>query len=311
GSRINITFGKEITKKGSTFTIRRFRSDPITIVDLIHFRTLTSELAAYLWYCIEKGMTMLIAGGTASGKTVLLNALASLIPLNNKIVSIEDTAELNLPHENWIQSVSRQSFVGQVNNEITLFDLLRAALRQRPDVIIVGETRGNEAYTLFQAMATGHGGLSTVHGDSVDAVISRLVSPPLNVPAQLVASSLDIILLLSRFRSSNGRSIRRVVEVAEISGMTDTGIGYIDSFVYDANSDEAVYTDRSIAMEKITKRFGLDESIVKDNIRIRKYVLDWLVLRRIRRFDEVNRYIGEFYTNPRMLYERLRITVHV
>lgn len=309
GSRVNITFGKEITRKGSTFTIRRFRADPITIIDLIQFKTITSQLCAYLWYCVEKGMTMLIAGGTASGKTVLLNAIASLIPPNNKIVSIEDTAEINLPHENWIQSVSRQSFIGSSSNEITLFDLLRAALRQRPDIIIVGETRGREAYTLFQAMATGHGGLSTIHGDSVDAVISRLVSPPMDVPLQLITSSLDMIILQTRFKNKEGRSVRRVMQIAEINGINDdNSIEYVDSFVYDANIDEQIYTDKSVVLDKIAKRFGLDEKTISDNIRIRKYILDWLAMKGIRRFNEVNKYISEFYTNPRMLYERLRIS---
>ncbi|MFN4337266.1 MAG: type II/IV secretion system ATPase subunit [Candidatus Nitrosocaldus sp.] len=311
GSRINLTFGREITRKGSTFTIRRFRADPITIIDLIHFRTLTPYLAAYLWYCIEKGMTVLIGGGTASGKTVLLNALASLIPLNSKIVSIEDTAELNLPHENWIQSVSRQSFIGTMNNEITLFDLLRAALRQRPDIIIVGETRGKEAYTLFQAMATGHGGLSTIHGDSIDAIITRLISPPMDVPAQLIASSLDMILLQSRLKLNNGKIVRRVLQVAEISGITDDKVEYTDSFVYNASSDEHVYTGRSIVLEKIMKRFGVDENMINDSIKIREYMLNWLMLKGIRRFDEVNRYISEFYSNPRMLYEKLRIAMRL
>ena len=311
GSRINLTFGKEITRKGSTFTIRRFRADPITIIDLIHFRTLTPYLAAYLWYCVEKGMTMLIGGGTASGKTVLLNALASLIQPNSKIVSIEDTAELNLPHENWIQSVSRQNFIGTMNNEITLFDLLRAALRQRPDIIIVGETRGKEAYTLFQAMATGHGGLSTIHGDSIDAIISRLVSPPMDVPIQLIASSLDMILLQSRLKLNNGKIVRRVIQVAEINGITDDKIEYTDSFVYNASSDEHVYTGRSIALEKIMKRFGIDENMINESIKIREYMLNWLTLKGIRRFDEVNKYISEFYSNPRMFYERLRIGMRI
>ncbi|GBC73047.1 Type IV secretion system protein PtlH [archaeon HR04] len=309
GSRVNITFGKEITRKGSTFTIRRFRADPITIIDLIQFKTMTSQLCAYLWYCAEKGMTMLIAGGTASGKTVLLNAIASLIPPNNKIVSIEDTAEINLPHENWIQSVSRQSFIGQSSNEITLFDLLRAALRQRPDIIIVGETRGREAYTLFQAMATGHGGLSTIHGDSVDAVISRLVSPPMNVPLQLIASSLDMIILQMIFKNKEGRSIRRVTQIAEINGINDdNSLGYVDSFVYDANTDEQIYTGKNVVLDKIAKRFGLDEKTINNNIMIRRYILDWLAMKGIRRFNEVNKYISEFYTNPRILYERLMIS---
>jgi flagellar protein FlaI len=182
GSRINLTLGHEITKRGSTFTIRRFRSDPITVVDLIKFQTMSTDIGAYLWYVAEKNSTMLVAGGTASGKTTALNAFASFIRPGMKIVSIEDTQELNLPHENWIPAVSRQNFTDGQIGEINQFDLLRAALRQRPDVIIVGETRGKEAYTLFQAMATGHGGFSSIHADSVDATLTRLASSPMDIP---------------------------------------------------------------------------------------------------------------------------------
>ena len=138
------------------------------------FGTISSEIAAYMWYLTEKKATMLIAGGTASGKTTALNALASFIRPSEKVVSIEDTQELNLAHENWIPAVARQNFTDTQIGEINQFDLLRAALRQRPDIIIVGETRGREAYTLFQAMATGHGGCSSIHADSVDGTLTRL-----------------------------------------------------------------------------------------------------------------------------------------
>ncbi|MDA4123630.1 MAG: ATPase, T2SS/T4P/T4SS family, partial [Thaumarchaeota archaeon] len=151
GSRIQITYGKEVTRKGSTFTIRKFKGDPITIVDMLKYNTISPELGAYLWYLIEKRMSLLVAGGTASGKTTTLNALSMFIPPDQKIVSVEDTPELNLSHKNWIQSISRGAGVA---GEITLFDLLKAALRQRPDIIIVGEVRGVEAYTLFQAIAS-------------------------------------------------------------------------------------------------------------------------------------------------------------
>jgi flagellar protein FlaI len=308
GSRINITYGTEITKKGSTFTIRRFRSDPITIVDLIKFGTITSELAAYLWYCIEKGVTMLIAGGTASGKTTLLNAIVSLIPPNNKVVSIEDTAELNLLHENWIQSVSRQTFIGNTTNEITLFDLLRAALRQRPDIIIVGETRGREAYTLFQAMSTGHGGLSTIHADSIEGVINRLVSPPCDVPIQLIASSLDMIILQLRLRNKDGKSIRRVIQVSELEGLENNVIKYHNSFMYDPIIDRQVRTGLHVVLRKISDRLGVDENHINEELHIRRYILEYLVNKNIRKINEIDKYITEFYNDGMALYNRLRIS---
>lgn len=308
GSRINITYGTEITRKGSTFTIRRFRSDPITIVDLIKFGTITSELAAYLWYCIEKGVTMLIAGGTASGKTTLLNAIVSLIPPNNKVVSIEDTAELNLLHENWIQTVSRQTFIGNTINEITLFDLLRSALRQRPDIIIVGETRGREAYTLFQAMSTGHGGLSTIHADSIEGVINRLVSPPCDVPIQLIASSLDMIILQLRLKNRDGKSIRRVIQVSELEGLENNTIKYQNSFIYDPIIDRQIQTGSSVVLRKISERFGIDKNHIDEEFHIRRYILEYLVNKNIRTINEIDKYITAFYSDSKTLYNRLKIS---
>ncbi|MHA2365532.1 MAG: type II/IV secretion system ATPase subunit, partial [Candidatus Hodarchaeales archaeon] len=167
GSRINCTYGREITKRGPTFTIRKFKEDPLTIVDLITYNTIDEKIAAFFWFVLEHGKSLLIAGGTAAGKTTLLNGVAMFIKPGNKIVSIEDTPELNIPHENWIQSVTRSGFggfeaSGRKRGEITMYDLLRAAVRQRPDFLFVGEVRGAEAFTLFQAMATGHSGMGTI-----------------------------------------------------------------------------------------------------------------------------------------------------
>jgi len=159
GSRLNATFGSEVTKGGSSFTIRKFTADPLTIIDLITFNTISPEIGAYLWFLVENRASVLISGGVASGKTTFLNSIAMFIRPELKLVTIEDTAELNIPHENIIQSLTRTGFgaAGEAS-EISLFDLLKNALRQRPDYIIVGEIRGTEAYTLFQAVATGHGG---------------------------------------------------------------------------------------------------------------------------------------------------------
>lgn len=171
GSRIQMSYGREVTQKGSTFTIRKFKPDPLTIVDLIKYNTMSSELAAYLWYLVEKRLSILVAGGTASGKTTTLNALSMCIVPGQKIVSVEDTPELNLPHENWVQSVARM--VG-ATGEITLFDLLRAALRQRPDIIIVGEVRGEEAFTLFQAIASVSGDTRVMIRENGKARIEKI-----------------------------------------------------------------------------------------------------------------------------------------
>ena len=149
GSRIQMTLSKEVTTRGSTFTIRKFRSDPFTPVDMINFNTMSSEMMAYMWMIVENGTNALIAGGTASGKTSTLNALSLFIPHDSKIVSIEETREINLPHPNWIPGVARSGFgeivADRMVGEIDMYDLMKAALRQRPEYILVGDIRGKEA----------------------------------------------------------------------------------------------------------------------------------------------------------------------
>lgn len=310
GSRINLTLGREITKRGSTFTIRRFRADPITIVDLLKFGTMSSDVAAYLWYVVEKNATMLVAGGTASGKTTALNALAVFIRPGQKIVSIEDTQELNLPHENWIPAVSRQNFTDGRIGEINQFDLLRAALRQRPDVIIVGETRGREAHTLFQAMATGHGGFSSIHADSVKATLTRLASSPMDVPKTLIANTLDIIILQLKLRVKE-RTVRKVIQVSEIDGLDDSTeeIKTHEIFKWDPITDTYNFDKNSIVLNKIKNRLGESTSQIKDELRKRKVTLEWLVKNDIRQQKDVATNIMEFYSDPDRFYEKKRLVI--
>lgn len=310
GSRVNLTLGNEITKRGSTFTIRRFRADPITIVDLIRFRTISIYEAAYLWYVVENNSTMLVAGGTASGKTTLLNSLSSFIRPGQKIVSIEDTHELNLLHENWIPAVSRQNFTDGQIGEITQFDLLRAALRQRPDILIVGETRGREAYTLFQAMATGHGGFSSIHADSVEATLTRLVSSPMDVPKALIANTLDLITLQLKLRI-NDKSIRRIIKIAEIAGLDEkTGeLKTHDIFKWNPNDDKHEYTGNSLVLEKIKEKTGITDDEIVYELKKRKTALDWLAQNNIRGHKEVMQNILEFYSNSDRFYEKKRLVI--
>ena len=210
--RLQLSLGGEITTSGSTFTIRKFREKPLTPIDLINSRTFSAEMIAYLWMAVEKGFNILIAGGTASGKTTTLNAVAMFIPAESKIVSIEDTREINLSHENWIPDVTREVEEGM--HSISMFDLLKAALRQRPEYILVGEVRGEEARTLFQAMATGHTVISTVHADSPEAVVKRLTNKPIDVPLMLL-DSLDIILIQRSVKICD-KSERRCVQISEV-----------------------------------------------------------------------------------------------
>ncbi len=257
GSRIQLTYGNEVTRRGSTFTIRRFKVDPITISDLIALNTLSSEMAAYLWYIIENRASVLVAGGIACGKTTMLNCLSMFIKPEMKIVSVEDTQELNLPHENWVPSLVRLSFEHEEKSagNITLFNLLKAAVRQRPDYIIVGEVRGEEAYTRFQAMATGHLGMCTIHAESVESAISRLESEPMNIPRPLIAMT-DVIMVMAR-TEIDGKPARRTLTSTEIAGIDPISKKILteEVFRWKAKEDIFEYLGHSNLLEKHMKKW--------------------------------------------------------
>ncbi|MCK4718860.1 MAG: type II/IV secretion system ATPase subunit, partial [Thermoplasmata archaeon] len=251
GSRLQETLGMHVTKRGSSFTIRRFKENPFTPLDLIRFKTMNIEMMAYLWISIENGQSMLVCGGTASGKTTTLNAILLFIPPQMKIVSIEDTRELNLPHDNWIPSLTRSGFgaksliTGKAPGEVDMFDLLTAALRQRPQYIMVGEVRGAEAYTVFQAMATGKTAYSTFHADDVQAMIHRMESDPINLPRSLI-TALDMVLLQAQVKvgTKMTRRVKGLHESVSLDPLTDeiiTNTAYTwnpadDTFNYSGHS---------------------------------------------------------------------------
>ena len=309
GSRIQMTYGNEITRRGSTFTIRRFRADPLTISDLISYGTLSSEMAAYFWFAIENRASLLVAGGVAAGKTTVLNCFSMFIKPGLKIVSVEDTAELNLPHENWIPSVSRAGFNEdeKSSGSVTLFDLLKAAVRQRPDYLLVGEVRGEEAYTLFQAMATGHLGMGTIHGESASSVLHRLESEPMNIPRPLL-TMIDAIPVQLR-TELNGKPVRRTRSVTEIVGLDPKTRELSTNEVYswDARHDTFVYSGHSHLLEEKMKRKGLNEDEVQEELYRRKTVLDWMVQKGIRKYPDVVSVIREYYTEPTRVFRRARM----
>ncbi|MEM1551445.1 MAG: type II/IV secretion system ATPase subunit [Candidatus Bathyarchaeia archaeon] len=307
GSRIQLTYGNEVTRRGSTFTIRRFRVDPLTISDLIAFNTLSSDMAAYLWYIIENRASVLVAGGIAAGKTTMLNCLSMFIKPEMKIVSVEDTQELNLPHENWIPSVVRLGFGHEDEGSITLFDLLKAAVRQRPDYIIVGEIRGEEAYTLFQAMATGHLGMCTIHAESVEAVINRLESEPMNIPRSLIAM-IDVVLVMAR-TEIEGKPARRTLTTTEVAGLNAKTKELIteEIFKWKAGEDKFEFLGHSYLLEEHAKKRDISVEDVKRELNRRKTVLEWMVRRGIRRHTEVANIIREYYTNPSRVYQKARM----
>jgi flagellar protein FlaI len=309
GSRIQLTYGREITRRGSTFTIRRFKVDPLTISDLISFNTISSEMAAYLWYLIENRASVMVVGGVACGKTTILNCLSMFIKPEMKIVSVEDTQEINLPHENWIPSVVRSGFKGEEKQSgtITLFDLLKAAVRQRPDYIIVGEVRGEEAYTLFQAMATGHLGMTTMHAESVEAAINRLESEPMKIPKPLLAMT-NVILVMER-TEVDGKPARRVRAASEIKQL-DTKTNEIlteEVFHWNPKSDKFTFLGNSSLLEKHMNKMGLTEDDVKRELQYRKAVLEWMVQQGIRRHGDVANVIREYYANPNRVFQKARV----
>jgi flagellar protein FlaI len=309
GSRIQMTYGNEITRRGSTFTIRRFRVDPLTISDLISLGTLSSEMAAYFWYAIENRASVLVSGGVASGKTTILNCFSMFIKPGLKLVSVEDTAELNLPHENWIPSVARTGFgdAGNRAGAITLFDLLKAAVRQRPDYLLVGEVRGEEAYTLFQAMATGHLGMGTIHGESASSVIHRLGSEPMNIPKPLL-TMIDAITVQLR-TEINGKPARRTRAVTEIVGLDPKTRELLTNEVYrwDARNDTFEYSGHSHILEEKMNRKGLDEKEVREELHKRKTVLDWMVKKGIRKYTDVVSVIRDYYADPTRVFRKARL----
>ncbi len=310
GSRVQLTYSKEVTRHGSSFTIRRFKADPLTITDMITFNTMTSEIGAFFWYAIEKKACILIGGGTASGKTTLLNCVSMFIMPDDKVITIEDTPEMNIPQENWISAIARVGF-GSIGSsaEISTFDLLKAAMRQRPDYVIVGEVRGEEAFTLFQAMATGHGGLSSLHADSVRAAIRRLESAPLNIPRTLLPT-LHLIGVQSRLKI-NDKPARRLVQLTEVLGI-DPSSGEIDLndiYQWDLRTDSFTYSGRSQTIERLAERSGAAPETIKEELSRRKTVLDYLVKKNIRRYKDVGAVIRDYYADPSKTFERARLAL--
>jgi flagellar protein FlaI len=246
GSRAQVSLGSEITTRGSTFTIRRFREVLITASDLIRWGTFTAEEMAYLWLAVENGKSVLFVGGTASGKTTSLNAMALFIPQTAKIVTIEDTRELRLPHDNWIPGITRAAFMGSERGTVDMYELLKVALRQRPEYLIVGEVRGKEAMTLFQAMSTGHTSFSTFHADSVDATIHRLEYPPLSIPRSML-QSLDIFCIQAQVFIGKQR-VRRNLDITENLGIDPTTKNIKTRRIFEWNPAKDAFEGLSVSL---------------------------------------------------------------
>lgn len=242
GSRINIVYGGDVSKRGSNFTIRKFATTPMSIVEIAMTRSLSWEMAAYLSLIIEEGMNMFVSGETASGKTTLMNAVTTFIRPDAKIVSIEDTPELQVPHQNWVREVVRGA-MSEADSSVSMFSLLKAALRQRPDEIIVGEIRGEEGAIAFQAMQTGHACMATFHASTVEKLIQRLTGHPINVPKTYV-DNLNVVVIASAVRLPNGKRGRRILSINEIVGYDPTAnsFSFVEVFRWNPLTDEHEFT---------------------------------------------------------------------
>lgn len=307
GSRVNATF-KSVTPFGYTLTIRKFNRNPISIIQLIENRTLSAELAAFLWLAVEglrlNPTNLLVSGGATSGKTTLLNALCAFIRAEERIITIEDTLELDLgDRDNWIQLESRPRIMSV--KEVSMNDLLKNALRMRPDRLIVGEVRGEEAQTMFVAMDTGHKGLlGTLHSNTAREMVLRLKSTPMNVPINMIPL-LDLVVIMFKVYTRQHGIIRRVREVAEIEHMEDK---ILLSNIYEWNKRKDVVEKTDVPariLDKFAEATGLTKNEIMQEIEIRQRILEWMLEKKITQWDQVQDMIQQYYYEPKVVLDKV------
>lgn len=307
GSRVNATI-PPISADGPSMTIRKFKRDPLTIIDLINSKTISVELAAFFWLCFDglgvKSANAIISGGTSSGKTTTLNALSSFINPKERIITIEDTLELQIPHEHVIRMETRPPNV-ENRGELTMNDLVKNSLRQRPDRIIVGEVRGSEAITLFTALNTGHSGFGTLHSNDARETITRLTNAPMSVP-NIMISAIDFIIMQNRIYRPDGVSFRRISEVAEVSGIEEGVIQLNKIFEWDPQSDTIKNVGiTSKTLTEIANVSGNSLNSLYDEIKNREIVLQHMVNQNIRSIRDVSTVLEMYYLDPQKVLNRI------
>ena len=327
GSRINLTLGTEVTRKGSTFSIRKFSQDPVSPIDLLRFGSVSAAELAYFWMLIENHRSILISGGTASGKTTLLNAISMFIRPEDKIVSIEDTPEIHIDHQNWIQSVARSGYgmasgisgasgvsgisgnQGRSVGSVTLFDLLVAALRQRPEYVIVGEVRGAESFTLFQAISVGHASMSTIHAGSIGELLHRVENEPMNIP-RVLFQALDSVAFPAQVAVKNNR-VRRVASITEILEVDPETNELLTNDVYrwDPVEDKFAFLGRSFVMDKIGRSRGKTVEWLVGELRRKEGYLEMMNRANVTYFKDVSRAIAAYYVDPAEAVRKLQARV--
>jgi len=306
GSRIQGTLSTDIARRGSNFTIRKFTREPITATQLFKYKTVDIKTLAFLWLAVDYNCSVLVSGGTASGKTSFLNILSSFIRPEMKIVSIEDTAELKLIHPHWLPQVARTSISSESERErgqVDLFDLLRESMRQRPDYIILGEVRGKEAFVLFQQMATGHPSFATIHADSMEKLVDRLITPPIELPPSLI-ENLDLVVFLEKLRYK-GKFTRRLRGVYEIIGFDrNENIPKTNLiFEWSAENDKISIKNNSMILKKIIKKSGLNQKELLEEYKRRMVILYWLKEKNIIDYKTVSKIIYLYYEYPERIMD--------
>ncbi len=311
GHRVQATYSKEVTTRGSSFTIRRYKEKPFTPTELVKFGTASADMVAYLWIAVENGKSMMVCGGTASGKTATLNSAGLFIRPGAKIVSIEDTREINLPHENWIPGTTRTGVGergpnGKAGGEIDMYDLVRAALRQRPNYILVGEVRGAETYTMFQAMATGHPTMSTMHADSVKSMVNRLENPPINTP-RILLTALNFVIIQTHARIGDS-IVRRIKQVVELVGFEPETNELITNTVYewDPATDTFVYKGHSFLFDEIMEMKNMTHEEMESEFQRRIDIINYMVEKSMVDFREIAKIVVSYYQYPEETARRVR-----
>ncbi|MBR0270772.1 MAG: CpaF family protein [Methanobrevibacter sp.] len=307
GSRINATI-PPVSADGPSLTIRKFKKDPFTIIDLINYKTISVELAAFFWLCFDglgvKSANAIISGGTSSGKTTTLNALTSLINPKERIITIEDTLELQIPHEHVIRMETRPSNT-ENRGELTMNDLVKNSLRQRPDRIIVGEVRADEAITLFTALNTGHSGFGTLHSNDARETITRLTNEPMSVP-EIMITAIDFIVMQNRIYKPDGVSYRRISEVAEVVGIEEGTVQLNKIFEWNPETDKIENVSiASRTLSEIAKLSGRTLNDLYKEIGNRQLVLEHMLNNNIRSVSAVNAVIESYYSNPQKVLNQI------
>ena len=312
GSRVNATYTQDITSKGPSFTIRKFTKEPWSPIQLMEKETVSAEALAYIWMLIEHERSFMVIGGTGSGKTSFLNCIAFFLPPQDRIVSIEDTRELALEHENWLPSVARagvglSNLAGERYGEVSLFDLLKEAFRQRPDYIIVGEIRGKEAFVLMQGISSGHPSYGTMHAESAETMVRRLQTPPISLSGSLIEGlSAVCVMKQTMVKGKPARKLSSVDELLEVKENL-AGVRTNNVIKWDPRTNKFHFNSKSKAIYDISIQFGKNTGELLTELKRRTILLDTLYKKKIAGFKEVQKIIHKYYKDPESVLRKFGI----